>query len=163
MKTCPYCGTSVNDDSKFCISCGASLAEVAPDASDVPAPVAAPRASTREEFLQLPENAKMKKEIKSSAIIAYVCAGITLLLSVIVGGSYLSLIDVVILVALGLLIHLKQSKAAAVILLVYSVINVIVTLITAHRLGGYLIVIAGVYATIYAFKLDKAWKEYQAQ
>ncbi len=104
----------------------------------------------------------MKSEIKASAIIAYICAGVTLLVTL-VSGNMFSLLDVVILLVLGLLIHLKQSRACAIILLVYSLINVVYTIISTQSFGGYLIVIAGIFAVIYTFKFDKAWKAYQAQ
>ena len=165
MKYCPRCGAAVEEGSKFCVTCGEPLTGNAAPAegfSDVPAPVYAPKAATKKEFLDLPENSKMKKEINSSAIISYICAGITLLVAI-VAKSPLSFVDVVILVVLGLLIHLKQSRACAIILLIYAIINVIVTVVTTQSFGGYLIVIAGIFAVIYTFKLDKAWKEYQAQ
>ena len=165
MKYCPRCGAAVEEGSKFCVTCGASLtgSEVPAEGfSDVPAPFYAPKVSTKKEFLDLPENKKMKSEIKASAIIAYICAGVTLLVTL-VSGNMFSLLDVVILLVLGLLIHLRQSRACAIILLVYSLINVVYTIISTQSFGGYLIVIAGIFAVIYTFKLDKAWKAYQAQ
>ena len=44
------------------------------------------RAATKKEFLAFPENQKMKKEINTAAILCYICAGITFLISVILSG-----------------------------------------------------------------------------
>lgn len=124
------------------------------------APPAALRAATKKEFLQMPENQSLRKQIRTAAIICYVCAGITLLVAIF-AGSALSIIDVVILVGLGLGIHLAQSKVCAIVLAVYAVANVIITLVVNGSLGGWLIILAAVYACIATFKLDKAWNAYR--
>ena len=42
MKLCPFCGSELNDDAKFCGECGKPLPEEAPQREDMPAePVAA--------------------------------------------------------------------------------------------------------------------------
>lgn len=42
MKLCPFCGSELNDDAKFCGECGKPLPEEAPLRTDIPAePVAA--------------------------------------------------------------------------------------------------------------------------
>ena len=121
-----------------------------------------PRALTKKEFLELPENIKLKKNIRSSAIICYVAA----LLSGVVGflvldtGAFI-LLDVAILVGLGLGVHLKQSKVCSVLLLVYAVASCILNLISNGQASGWLIILAGVYAVGATFKLDKQWKAYQ--
>ena len=165
MKYCPRCGAAVEEGSKFCVTCGEPLTVSTVPAEaivDAPAPVYTPKAATKKEFLKLPENKKMKSEINASAIICYICAGITLLVTL-TSGNMFSLLDVVILLVLGLLIQLKQSRACAIILLVYSIINVVYTIISTQSFGGYLIVIAGIFAVIYTFKCEKEWKEYQAK
>lgn len=122
----------------------------------------APKAATKKEFLQLPENTKLRKNIRAAAIICYVCAGITLL-AALGTGSYSTIVDVLILVGLGLGIHLAQSKACAIILTVYGAINVIVTLLVAGSLGGWLPLLAGIFGIVYTSRLSKAWKAYQAE
>lgn len=73
----------------------------------------------------------------------------------------MGLIDVAILVGLGVGIHLKQSKVCAIILLVYAVVNAVLVTMQSGTFGGWLPLIAGIYAVIYTLKLDKAWKAYQ--
>lgn len=44
MKQCPYCGSELNDDAKFCVECGKPIPEDVPVAAETPAeePVEAP-------------------------------------------------------------------------------------------------------------------------
>ena len=153
MRQCTRCGKFCEDRDTFCNNCGAPLARVA----------AAPPVSSKAEFLNLPENGKLRKEIRSNAIICYVCAGITVLLTVFLTKNYLSLLDVALLIGLGLGIHLKQSKVCAIILCAYAVINSVIGLITNGKLSGYLVLLAGIYSVASTFNLDKQWKQYQQQ
>lgn len=156
MKQCTSCSAANEDGAKFCTYCGMALG--VPAAGTVSH---APTANTKKEFLQLPENAKLKKELRTSAIICYICAGITLLVGLFAAENPYVFIDVALLVGLGLGIHLKQSKACAIALAVYAVINTVIGLASTGRFSGWLILLAGVYAVIYTFKLDKAWKQYR--
>ena len=167
MKQCTQCGAHSDDSAKFCTSCGQPFGEEAAEiqsayyaADDSISEVYAPKVATKKEFLDLPENAPTKKTLKTSGIFCYVCAGLTLVLGL-ATGNYLSIVDFLILLVLGLFIHLKQSKVCAILLAVYAVINVIIGLIAYHKFQGWLIILAAVYAVTSAFKLDKAWKEYQ--
>ncbi len=171
MKYCPSCGQPCDEAQKFCNNCGAPFSgnEQAPQYANAPVPTAyapapaeyAPRVTTKKEFLELPGNQNVKREIKTSAIICYVCAGITLAAGIALDGFPSVLIDVAILVGMGLGIHLAQSRVCAVILLLYSLVNMIYSIVVIGRPAGYLVVIAGVYAVIYTFKADKLWKQYQ--
>lgn len=179
MTQCEKCGALNPENAKFCTSCGAIISHAAGSLQAehaVVSPISPtkpdeslyasymPKVSNKKVFYDLPENAPLKKQIRSSGIICYVCAGITLLFAAIAtgnGGSILSFVDVVILIVLGLLVHLKQSKFCAIVLLVYSLINVVIGLIAFGRPMGILIVIAAISAVTSTFKLDKAWKEYQ--
>ncbi len=120
------------------------------------------RAATREAFLNLPENTKMKKEIRSSAIVCYVCAGFTLL-TVLLSGNLFTLLDVAILAGLGAAIQTTAKKLWAILLTVYGAINVIVTIALSGSFGGWLPLVAGIIGIVYISKLDKAWDAYNAQ
>ena len=174
MKVCPSCGQPCEDAQKFCNNCGAPFAESSPDnqqavmqqpysgtVSPAGYGVYPPRVSTKKEFLDLPQNKQVKREINSSSIICYVCAAITLAVGIATDGFPLVLIDLAILVGMGLGIQLAHSRVCAIILCAYSVINMILALISTGRPAGYLIVIAGVFAVIYTFKAEKLWKQYQ--
>ena len=175
MKYCPNCGQPVEEGTKFCATCGAPIqAAQTPVQQPVQTPVQQPvqqptfpgaaapqKAATKKEFLELPENAKLKKEINTSGIFCYVCAALSVVVGVLLAGNYAVLLDAVILIGLGLGVHLAKSRVCAIILLVYSVFNVVYLLVSTGRFGGYLIVIAAVYAVINTFKLEKAWKAYR--
>lgn len=175
MKYCPTCNQPCEDNEVFCGNCGTNLlAGSAPQApyqspvqggyapNGVYAPYnAAPRAATKKEFLNLPENKKIKSEINGAAIICYICAGITLIAGIASGSFPLILIDVAVLLGLGLGIHLAQSRVCAIILLAYAAYSTIIVLVQTGRLTGWLVVIAAVIAVMYTFKAEKLWKQYQ--
>ena len=62
----------------------------------------APRASSKREFLELPDNKKLKKDIRTSAIICYVGAGLSGLVGFLSSdiGAYI-LLDVAIMLDAG--------------------------------------------------------------
>lgn len=129
---------------------------------DIPVEAAAPKAATKKEFLQLPENKKLRSNIKWAGIISYICAGITLL-TILASGNFLSIVDVLLLVGFGLGIHLAQSKVCAILLTIYAAINMIIMLVAMGTFGGWLVLLAGIFGIVYTVQLDKAWKAYQAQ
>ena len=174
MKNCPSCGAVCNDNEKFCGSCGHSFLDVDINASKdqpnapaedaypgygQPAPYA-PKVATKKEFLKLPENKKLRSELNGAAIVAFVCAGINVILGA-VTGNWGVMLDVAIMVGLGLGIMLFSSRVCAILLLAYGLLNVVMGLVQNGTPSGYLILIAGVLAVIYAFKAEKAWKQYQ--
>ena len=182
---CPKCGTSVQDNQTFCPNCGTRVAdpEGAP-ASDYYPPFTAqvagsvggkpyaqsvypnagqgfgPRCTTKKEFLMLPENKKLRSQIRGAAIICYICGGLTLLL-MIISLNLMMLLDVAILVGLGLGVHLAYSRVCAILLAVYAVFSVIVGLVVNGTISGWLIVVAAVFAVLCTFNLEKGWKIYQ--
>ena len=116
---------------------------------------------TRREFLKTPQMNAIKNNLFSSAVIGYVIAGLTLYFGVIKTGNYFAMLDVVLILACALLIHLLQSRAAAIVLAAYAVLNVVVTTVSNGKFSGWWVALVGVYAVIYTFKFQKAWKDYQ--
>ena len=112
---------------------------------------------TKEEFINLPAMEKQKKNANACAIICYVCAAITLIVQLVGGGFP---IDAVILGVLGGIIHWKKSFIASVILLAYSIFNFVICVFVLQTGGGWLIIVAGVYAVVTTYKINKAYKEY---
>ncbi len=123
---------------------------------------AAPRAATLKEFLQLPENKKLKRQINGAAIICYICAAITFGLMAAAEQPSM-LLDVAVVLILGLLIHITKSKICAIILMAFAVINTIIVLIATQQFGGWLLLVAGACAVSATSRLDKLWKAYQQQ
>ncbi|MDE6566896.1 MAG: hypothetical protein K2K70_04070 [Lachnospiraceae bacterium] len=116
------------------------------------------------EFYKFYCPSKIKKNINAAAIILYCCSVLTFLLSIVaakMGISVLaSAVDAVLVLGLALGIHIGKSRACAVIVLVYSILNCLYSVITTGRLGGYLIIIAGIYATIYTFMARREYKAF---
>ena len=115
---------------------------------------------TRNQFLKTEEMKPIKKQIISCAVICYVLAVISIAANYFLTGE-LNLLDPIILVVFGLLIQLLQSRVAAILLTVYAVCNVVYMTISMGQLAGWWILIVAVYALIYTFKFQKAWKEYK--
>ena len=86
----------------------------------------------------------------------YISAGVTLIVLVFAMKSYSSLLDVGLLLGLGLGIHLRQNIPCAIILLVFSIINILVMLVTSGTFGGWLLLIAGIIATVNTTKAHNA-------
>lgn len=115
---------------------------------------------TRNEFLKTDEMTKNRKQIISSAVACYILAAISIGANYILNGT-LDILDPIILVVFGLLIQLLQSRVAAILLTLYSVINVVYMTIEMGQPAGWWVCVVAVYALIYTFKFQKAWKEYK--
>ena len=120
-----------------------------------------PALLAREQFDQHPLVQKYCKNIRASAIVMYVCAGITLLANVVAAQNIAGLLDVAILVGLGLGVHLARSRVCAYITLAYGVFNLIYMLVEYHIPGGYLVILGAVCAVGATSQYWKAWKNYQ--
>ena len=121
-----------------------------------------------QEFAKLPELKSITRNITAAAILCYISAAITGIAIFALGNfngisfSPLNFIDVGILLACGLFLQLRRSFPAAIVILVYGAINVISVLVMTGKLGGWLVLLAGIFAVIYCYKLKKAYKEYLA-
>ncbi|MBR1691857.1 MAG: hypothetical protein IJ711_03660 [Lachnospiraceae bacterium] len=187
---CQFCSIDYSDELRICPNCGAPARETAASGQSGPAdysqpadfsgavnyePSAVPSGVanydqpdayhrpdyTKKEFLNLPEMGQLKSGLTSSAVILYICAVFTFLVTVLLMESSSSILDVILLVGLGLLVQLKQSRVAAVLVLIYSLINCVVLAILTGRFGGWLIMLAGGYAIGNTFRFHKAWNTYQ--
>lgn len=116
---------------------------------------------TRLEYLKSPEMNLIRKNINTCAIMGYVIAALSFGINYFMYQSLSGIFDAVLIVVCSLLIQLLQSRVASIILMVYAVLNVVVVVIQTGRLGGWWIAVVGIYAIIYTFKFQKAWKEYK--
>ena len=110
---------------------------------------------TRLEYLKSPEMALIRKNINSCAIMGYVVAALSFGINYFMYQSLSGIFDAILIVVCSLLIQLLQSRVAAIVLMV------ILVLVQTGRLGGWWIAVVGVYAIIYTFKFQKAWKAYK--
>jgi len=171
---CQSCGSENEPNAKFCGRCGAPMPVINATPYVVPnvMPNAMPamgmaqpqymgRMVTKKEFFKSQEMSKVAKNINASAIMMYIVAVITLFTNVIYAGNVFVLLDVAVVAGMGLGIQLAQSRVCAVIAAVYSVINCVIAIITTGIPGGWLIIVASVYAVIATFKFNEAWDNYQ--
>lgn len=159
---CPTCGTEVQPGQKHCPSCGTVQKEDRPWGNPAaPAAAMENRDISKAEFCRNYAADKTRKNIRGAAILCYICAVVTAVVAIMFAP--LMLIDATVVLVLGLLIHLKQSRVCSVILLVYGVISFVITLLSSGKITGWLIVLAGVFAVIYTFRLDKEYQAFRGQ
>lgn len=116
------------------------------------------------EFYQSHCSQNIKKNINASAIMLYVCSCVTLILSFVATALGVDImaaaLDAFILLGLALGIHIGKSRVCAIIVLIYSILNCMYSIVATGKVSGYLIILAGIYATIYTFKARKEYNEY---
>ena len=115
---------------------------------------------TRSQFLKTEEMRQVRKQINSCGITCYVLAAVSLIAYLVLYGT-LNLLDPIVLIVLGLLVQLLQSRVAAICLMLYAVANLIYMTISLGKPTGWWICVVGVYAIIYTIKFHKAWKEFK--
>lgn len=116
---------------------------------------------TRREFLKTPEMKKVRGNIIACAALGYAVAVGSVIVNIIQSRNYNVIFDAVFLIAMSLLIHLLQSRVAAILIAVYAVFNVVVMFIMTGKPGGIIVLVIAVYAIIYTFIFQKAWKEHK--
>ncbi len=116
---------------------------------------------TRREFLKTKEMKKLRAGITAAAALGYAVAIGSVIVNIIQSQNYNVIIDAVFLVAMSLLIHLLQSRVAAILLSIYAVTNIAVMFYMTGKPGGVIVLAIAVYAVICTFKFNKAWKEHK--
>ena len=116
---------------------------------------------TKREFLKTPEMKKVCANITACATLGYAIAVGSAVVNIVKSQNYSVIYDAVFIIAVSLLIHLLQSRVAAILLGVYSVFNIAVMFYMTGKPGGVIVLAISVYAIIYTFKFQKAWKEYK--
>ena len=111
---------------------------------------------SRKEFVERYAQPSLKTSITSIAILCYVCAGLTFLVSCLTNPF--GIIDALLLAGLALGMHLAKSKVCAILILVLSIIEVIASLIVGAF--PFLWLIAGISAVVTFSKIDKQYKQF---
>jgi len=163
MKFCTSCGAQMEDNAAFCTSCGTAAGSPVTSNSAVHTPTPTytyvNRNITFKEYLETQADPAHLKTIKTSAIVCYICLAISLIFAILF--NYAGLIDVVILGALTLGMHLGKSKVCAIILLIYSIISTLIAFASTGSFTGYLWILASILAVVSYSKLTKAYKAFQ--
>lgn len=157
---CPSCGAEVQPGQQFCPSCGAKqLADQAWGNPTAPSAAMENRDISKSEFCRNHAPDKVRKNIRACGILCYVSAVVTAVLAALVSPTMF--LDAAIVLVLGLLIHLKQNRVCAVLLLIYGIFSCVVVFLSTGRFTGWLIILAGVFAVIYTFQLEKMYREFR--
>lgn len=171
MAFCSNCGAPIPEgQSRFCPTCGA--AQTKPAASPVvnqktqrgsaPVFVQAPAGLSKSEFYK--SYSPGAKKCAGAGILGYICAGITAVAAVsgiLPSIGIAALLDAGITLALSLLIHLLKSRVAAILLLTYSIVSIIIMLATTGQFSGWLIALAAIWGINGTFAANKEWQMYQ--
>ncbi len=171
---CFQCGTQFADGASNCPNCGMPVTNQFTGAQQTyqtgqtqgqpymqGQPYGFPQPTSKKEFLKHPNLSKTRNTLITSAVVLYLCSVLSLVVGLI-AGNYSIFIDVLLMVGLGLGIQLAQSRVCAVIITIYSIINVLYTIIATGTFGGYLIVIGAICALISTFQFQSAWKKYKS-
>ena len=175
---CNGCGNQMPDGTLFCSVCGqkrpdanigaVNAPNVTPNqqafqqssfnaANETPLPLAGYPVS-RKEFINKYAQPSLRKNITSIAILCYVCAGLTFVVSCLLNP--LGIIDALVLAGFALGMHLGKSKVCAILILILSIIEVLLSLVSGSFPFWWLI--AGVSAVMTFSKIEKQYKSFIA-
>ncbi len=175
---CNGCGSQMPEGTLFCSVCGQKRSDMnaqnAPSPSTSPYQQFEPQTSrytsnetytpsagypvSRKEFISKYAQPSLRKNITSIAILCYICAGLTFIVSCLFNP--LGIIDALILAGLALGMHLAKSNVCAILILILSIIEVLLSLVSGSFPFWWLI--AGVSAVITFSKIEKQYKGFIA-
>lgn len=170
---CPYCGSEVRENEKFCQNCGARLEADVQSAGTAVEPAAEPVTGTAavpasapvdpslgyKEFITSPYcTPDVNKNIKASWIILYVVAGLSLIVALF---SKAPPLDAILIAGVAVWLMTTKSFAAGVTAFIVGIFELIFSSIAMGHLAGYFPAIAGVYALTATLKAKKQYQTYQ--
>lgn len=172
---CSNCGTKMMEGALFCSECGQKIGNVSQqpnrcesysqpiepnNAFYSPEPVVAQAPAdvkvTRKEFIEKYAQPHIGKEIRNIAILCYICAAITFIVSCIVNP--IGIIDAFILTGFALGMHLAKSRVCAILILILSIVEMVLSLLVGSFPIWWLI--AGVSAVVTFEKIEKQYKSF---
>lgn len=115
------------------------------------------RVVTKKEYIKNYADEKMIKDIKKSAIVGYVCSGITAVLGIAMFNIGI-IVEVLIMIGLLLGMHLGRKKWCAMTYLIIAIIDCIVSMVFTGSPSGWLVIVAGIWAVSTFNKIDKAYR-----
>ncbi len=125
---------------------------------------------SKKEFYTRYASPSLKRELKGSAVGLYVCAGITVVFHMLVSywssgpmgfvSNGIPWVDLVLMVGCALGLQFWKSRACAVVVMTYSVINTLILLLDTGKIGGWWIIVFGITALRATFSLHKEYVRY---
>lgn len=113
------------------------------------------------QFAKLPQVKQASTNVLVGAICIYICAFISLVLNVFVNENIFAIIDIALMIGLALGVQFARSRVCAILLLIYSLINMIISIAVLGTLGGWLIFAAAIDAVIGTVKFQSLWENYK--
>lgn len=148
---CPNCRNSIQPNFTNCPVCGAPVMQAQPvNRLNV----------SRKEFIENYLPPSEKRNINSVAILCYVCAALTAAVCLFMNPW--GLIDAGILFAIALGMQLTKSRVFAILLLIFSIIEFILTVAVAAAPPVWWLV-AGIAAVVIFNKIEKKYKQFKGQ
>lgn len=120
-----------------------------------------PEGISKKEYFQKYAKESFYRDIKITAIIGYICAGISAVASIVI--NLLGLVDSVIFLALVLGMHLKKSKGCAIAITVYAVFCMIMGLVLTGMISGWMWLVVGIVSLIAFNNAEKRFKQLTGQ
>ena len=170
---CTKCGTKLEKTAFFCNSCGAPTANAPNEESQTPnfsapdytyAPqfdcASVDRNISKSEFVKKYAPKSVRNGITAAAIIGYICAGLTAVVSLV--SNPLGLVDALAFLGLMLGVHLGKNLPCAIIALALSVFEVVVALVALGSPSGWLWIVAGVLAVVNTAKAGSLYRQFRA-
>lgn len=111
---------------------------------------------SRKDFINKYAQPSLRKNITSIAILCYICAGLTFIVSCLFNP--LGIIDALILAGLALGMQLAKSRSFAILILIFSIIEVLLSLVSGSFPFWWLI--AGISAVVTFSKIEKQYKQF---
>jgi hypothetical protein len=177
MKTCKHCGMQITEDSKFCTYCGTAYDEnnganaFSQNDFDNGAPVVNVEGNfsggsyynsaltpSLEQFFKGYISNRTIGYHTTAAIICIFTAIISFIL--LFEGDYYSLIDIIFYLTFGILLLKKKDWVIPLIVICYSGIMTVFTLIVTGTVYGAFALAVGIRATIGTKKANDAYKDY---
>lgn len=153
---CASCGTELAEGTLLCPVCGRVLSS-----EEVAQSKAEGGKLSKKEFYKLPGMKSYRSNIISCAVVLYICVAVTILASVLIEGMGASIVDGILLLGLGIWLQIGKSRVSAIITTCYGLLSVGLVLVTAGRVQGWWIPLAGIWAIVYTFKFHNLWNKYQ--
>ncbi|MCM1188704.1 MAG: zinc ribbon domain-containing protein [bacterium] len=151
---CSSCGVELEKGALICPKCGTVVVRESK------------KLLTKKEFWELPAVKPCRVNINTAAGIIYACCVLNVALKV-TGSSYLgqyvSVIEALLVAGVAVWMQLAKSRTAAILLLVYGILSMIISSVLAGKIVGWFIPLAGAYAVVYTFRFQKDWKRYQEE
>lgn len=176
---CNCCGNQFPVGTQFCSVCGQENTAVnntaannsfapPPLQTEIPAPTYGESVNinyppteyniTRKEFIEKYAQPSLRKNITGIAILCYVCAGLSFIVSCLMNP--IGIIDALVLAGFALGMHLAKSRVCAILILVLSIVEVVLSIMYGAVPIWWLV--AGISAVITFNKIEKQYKTFVA-